>query len=237
MSPVEVDMTTERLADHGADDEFVDYMVVFGSQRQPNVPEHSHTFAAFLRCTAGAEPVPVEDKPLSISWLPRTKVIVPWRLTPEPGRNFELTETMNWVLGPDPEDPGAASSLYAWGPFRIGSILRAHADARAEELGSGWVEYVVVDLAFRPNRASNCVHALSDLGLTTCLLHTLGSYGREASWKVVHYLGPWIQKPSQTYPDVRTLFGLDPYEGQIEYLQYQADAVLDFLPVQEGASP
>ena len=89
--------------------------------------------------------------------------------------------------------------------------------------------YVVEDLLFRPHRATNCIHALSDLGLTTSLLHTLGSHGREASWKVVYYLAPWIQNPSQTHKNVLKAFGLGPYEERIRFLDYQADAILDFV--------
>ena len=59
---------------------------------------------------------------------------------------------------------------------------------------------------FRPQRATNCIHALSDLGLTTSLLHTLGSRRRAASTKVLNYLGPWIRNPSRVYEEARSLF-------------------------------
>lgn len=228
-------MLTGRLTDHVAGEEHVDYMVVFGSERHPNVPEHSHTFAAFLRCVPGAESAPGEGEPLCISWLPQTKVIVPLRPWPEPGWNYKLIETINWVFECDHADPGVRTYLYAWGPFRICPELREHAAARTAEFKSGRVEYVVEDLLYRPHRATNCIHALSDLGLTNCLLHTLGSHGREASWKVIHYLGPWIMNPSQTYKETKKLFGLTPYEDRINYVDYQADGVLAFVEPQHTA--
>jgi len=92
-------MLTGKLTDYEAGEEYVDYMVVFGSERHPNVPEHSHTFAGFLRCVPGAEAVPGEGEPLCISWLPKTRVIRPLWLVPEPGWNFDLIETMLYEPG------------------------------------------------------------------------------------------------------------------------------------------
>ena len=230
-------MLTGNLTDHVAGEQHVDYMMVFGSERHPNVPAHSHTFAAFLRLIPGAGPGPGEGEPLTISWLPRTRIIVPLQLRPEPGWNFELIETLNWIFEADPSDPGVTTYVYAWGPFRINPILRDHAAARIAELGSGGIEYVVEDLLFRPHIATNCIHALSDLGLTNLLLHTLGSHGREASWKVVHYLGPWIMNPSQTYEGFRNLFGIAPYENRIHFEDYRADASLEFAEPHEGPLP
>ncbi len=222
-------MLSGGIANRAAGETFADYMVVFGSERRPNVANHAHTFAAFLQTPDDASLDPGTIKPLSISWLPRTLVIKPLELNPEPGGNLELIETIDWVLKPDPEDPGVETYLYAWGPFRIVPLLCEHAEARASELDLGRVQYVVEDFLFRPHRATNCIHALSDLGLTTCLLHTLGSHGREASWKVLHYLAPWIQNPSQTHKKVLKAFGLAPYEERIRFLDYQPNGVLDFV--------
>ena len=231
-------MLTGTLTDHVAGEEFVDYMVVFGSERHPNVPEHSHTFAAFLRSAPGTGSAPGEGEPLCISWLPQTRVIRPLWLLPETGWNFGLIETIDWALMPDSEDPGAKTYLYAWGPFRILPLFRDQAAARIAELKSGRVEYVVEDLLYRPHRATNCIHALSDLGLTNLFAsHSRFPWsGSELEGRFI-ILGPWIMNPSQTYKEVRKLFGLPALRAQIQYVDYKADGVLEFVQPQHTAVP
>ncbi len=211
------------------------YMVVFGSEQDPIKPDHSHTFAAFLRVVQAigsgqSSFSPGQRECLSISWLPQTKVIVTPRPIPETGENFSLIETLNWLTQPD--DPDVPMHVYAWGPFRICPELYNHAAHRVEQLESGTINYIVEDLLFRPNCATNCIHALSDLGLTIYLLHTLLSHGREASCKVVHYLTPWIKNPSEKHDEIKSELGLVPYEKNIEYLEYQPDGDLMFVKPQ-----
>ncbi len=222
-------MANNTVTNSTTGEEAAYYMIVFGSEQEPNVMEHSHTFGAFLRGVTAIErravitPPPRYYDVLCISWLPDTMVIHPFQLRPEKGKNFSLTDTLNWVT------QDQSSHIYAWGPFLICPELYKHATLRIAQLDSGDPKYVVEDACFRPNCATNCIHALSDLGLTKHLLHTLASHGREASCKVVHYLSPWIKNPSEPHKEIRDEFGLKPFEDRISYLDYRSDGILAFL--------
>jgi hypothetical protein len=160
------------------------YMVVFGSQRHPNWPRFSHSFAAVVGAREDeASPTAIEDH--IISWLPQTKVIVPLRPWPEKGKNFGLEATLDWVTR---RLPRVQSRITAWGPFRVEPRLYTAFVARADQLERGLVQYIAADGGFRPDHATNCIHALSDLGLTSYLLKTYAAHGREASRRVIKLL-------------------------------------------------
>jgi len=185
------------------------YMVVFGSQRHPNWPRFSHSFAAVVRARDDqANPTVLED--YVISWLPETKVIVPLRPWPETGENFDLKTTLAWVTR---RFPRVQSEITAWGPSRIEPRLYQAFVARANQLESGSIQYIAADSGFRPDQATNCIHALSDLGLTSYLLKTYATHGREASRRVVNYFNTegLLIDPSTVYPWVAHHFGLENY--------------------------
>src|SRR5690349_18163739 len=72
------------------------YLLIFGSQTQPKIPRYTHTFCTIVRV---ADPLPgCANLPLevhTISWLPATLKVRPFRLHAEPGHNFTLEETLN----------------------------------------------------------------------------------------------------------------------------------------------
>jgi hypothetical protein len=191
------------------------YMIVFGAQRHPNWPRFSHTFAAVVRATRarpGDDPVEMQSE--AIGWLPATMEIHWWNPTPEPGKNFDLRTTLDWVNRPF---PAVQSKVYAWGPFQIEKRLYDAFTERVIQLNSGSVEYLAVDdLELRPDRACNCIHALSDLGLEQILLGTGAAHGREASFIVTKYFEKQqlIIDPATVYPFIR------------DYLQLQNEDII-----------
>src|SRR3954452_3921709 len=77
------------------------YLLMFGSQRIPNNPNYSHSFATFVRvCWPGNGPCPHNAtlEARTISWLPRTMVVRTLALRPEWGYNFDLHTTLRYVL-------------------------------------------------------------------------------------------------------------------------------------------
>jgi hypothetical protein len=189
-------------------------MVVFGSQRHPNWPRFSHTFAAVVRARDdGNGPTVLDDH--TISWLPVTMVIHPLATRPEPGKDFALKTTLDWVCR---RFPRIQSKITAWGPFRIEQRLYQAVVARYQQLGIGSVEYIAADKRFRPDRATNCIHALSDLQLTAYLLRTYALHGRAASLRVLNYFNSLglLVDPAVVYPWVSDHLGLGSYPIQFE---------------------
>jgi hypothetical protein len=183
---------------------------MFAAQTLVNRPVESHTWGAFVRET----PIPNSqeselDDANIISWLPRTLVIEPFG-GPEPGTNLDLPTTLKWAF------EVKNRNVYAWGPFEIKEMLLEHAAERASQLEGGSVEYVMIDDAFfgsRPNKATNCIHAVSDLDLTSQLLFTGVEHGRSASQAVLNYFKRhgWVINPRVVHPDIATRLDLDKY--------------------------
>ena len=134
-------------------------LVVFGCQRIANFPRYSHTWAVFLKSQEAKHTPPLrEGEQVVISWLP-VSLDIDLTGPPEAGKNFSLSETRDIVHT-------MRSELKSWGPLQIRKKLYDLAAQRVEELESGTVQYVVGDDDYRPDQATNCIHALSDLGLT-----------------------------------------------------------------------
>src|SRR5262249_4716200 len=95
------------------------FLLVFASQRVPNNPNYSHTFATFVQASwPGDGPCPgypvLEAR--TISWLPRSRVIRTLALFPECGCNLCLHETLRYVLSSE-------QRVSLWGPYRIDAAL------------------------------------------------------------------------------------------------------------------
>jgi hypothetical protein len=182
------------------------YAVLFAQQRRINLPHYAHSFGAFVQVDETPNG-PANEQVVVISWLPRSLKIGFFRAA-EPGHNLLLPATFDYAqtLG---------TFVSAWGPFRIRNMLFEKARDRYLQLESGATKYVVLDNGTRPLQATNCIHALSDLGLTDKLLSTGTAYGMRASRKIVRYLQPWIMDSFRTHPWVADLLCLNRYA--IEY--------------------
>jgi hypothetical protein len=185
-----------------ADDAY--YMLMFGSQRVPNDPNHAHTFATFVKASSGADPAGCALESQTISWLPATGIVRTLALRPECGRNFELHETLRWALNDD-------QRVSVWGPYQIEGELYYRAVNRLAELQSGQVRYKANDMGHRSDKVSNCIHAVSSI--TEGLRVRIGSpgWGETASFIVLGKLRPWIVNGAQLHPWVGTALGLDDY--------------------------
>jgi hypothetical protein len=179
------------------------YMLVFGSQLPTlNRPNHTHSFAAFVRATGpGCGPQCVAGC-YTISWMPRTLEIRTHRLLPECGVNLDLHATLRWALHD-------CQRVSVWGPYQIRKELFDQALRQVARLQSGEVRYKAVDTGHPTRRVSNCFHALSDLAVEAPRLRVgTPGWGESASYFVALTLSPWILDPGQTHDWVLDRLGL-----------------------------
>jgi hypothetical protein len=181
------------------------FVVVFGAQRVPNIPKYSHSFATFIQA-AGSGPSP-ENYALeshTISWLPDTLDIRVLRLVPEPGRNLDLRTTLQVV-----RSMGERVSM--WGPYQIRRELYERALEQIAFLESEAIQYKACDALHHTSRASNCVHALSNVAEGQRRLRiTRYSFGEIASSNIVRRYDPWIIEPEQVHDWVALRLGVAP---------------------------
>lgn len=173
------------------------FMAVFAFEGRPNVPRRAHTFAVFVKKHADKTEIQ------TISWLPRTLNVAPLRPAPEPGVNLELHETIKLGLS-------QGARIWQWGPYQVKAELYEKAERQVERLNAGAVLYKAVDDLFRPGRAINCIHAVSDL-VDGNLLATGTAFGVPASRMVFNHLRRWISD-GQIRPDINKILDLEKYQ-------------------------
>jgi len=181
------------------------YLLVFGSQREPNEPKYAHTFGTFVKVIDSGPCARMHLESHTISWLPTTMDVRVRALLPEEGHNFELHHTIRWAL-----DNGERVSL--WGPYRIDRELYCKALDQIARLQSGKIKYKAVDSGYPNSRVSNCIHALS--GVTSYLLRpriASPGWGEIASSLVKDRFEPHILNGAQIYPWVADALGLHQY--------------------------
>lgn len=186
-------------------DEFY-FLAMFGSQRIPNNPNYSHTFATFVRA-GGDGPCPkafTVEETFTISWLPANTVVRTGALLPECGHNFTLPETLDIALG-DQE------RVSLWGPYRIDEALYNGARWQYSLLESGEVRYKAVDSFYATSRVSNCIHAVGSSvnGSRPRVLSPW--FGEVATWVVLQTFKRYIIDCGQTHEWVFAYLGLDHY--------------------------
>jgi hypothetical protein len=190
------------------------FMLVFASQGIRYLPQCVHTFATFVR--AGDAP---ELECQTISWLPEDLNIKILRLWPQPGRNLSLDETVTLAKAKD-------ARLLLWGPYRIDQELYERAKRQVERLNVGHVQYKAIDLGFRPDTATNCFHAVSDIDADFGLLRTGTAFGPAASALVAAHLRRWIIEPNGVHPWLIERLGLDPSTIETQQLLRTDNEVL-----------
>ncbi len=178
------------------------YVLVFGSQQVPPIPDATHTFAAFVRATDS--PAGPRLECYTISWLPANLVVRTRALLPEPGRNLDLYATLNYVLA-----NGERVSL--WGPYEIDRQVFFRALDQIAHLQSGRVQYKAIDSFYPSSRVSNCIHAVSQV-LDKRRVHIASpSWGETASYFVMIRLLPHVIDPCRRHDWVARALGLDRY--------------------------
>ena len=165
------------------------YMIIFGQQDRLNRVEASHTFATFTKVSGeGNDKAKWDVETHTISWMPRTLQV---KLKPlsEEGVNLSLKESLE-------NAKTTKAEVSMWGPFLIKKELYELALLQEARLKKGEVTYKVGDLVGRP-KATNCIHAVSDIDTEKGLLITVTSHGNEASIKVLSHLSRWIIDPNE----------------------------------------
>jgi hypothetical protein len=196
------------------------HVLLFASQRIPNNPNYSHTFATFIRATdpgdgpcAGGPGVTLEVH--TISWLPRNTRVRTHGLLPECGHNFGLDETLRLVLA-------TKQRVFLWGPYRIEPELYYRAVRHVAELEGGGVRYKANDMGHRSDRVSNCIHAVSSIVDRRRLRVASPGWGQVASYAVLRRMKGWLINPEQHDDWLVLTLGLDAYP--ISYRNFRPPA-------------
>src|SRR5262245_21633190 len=188
------------------------YLLISGSQPTPPAPEHSHSFATFVRVRCDGPVSPIIET-VTISWLPANLCIRLRALLPEPGHNFGLHETIRFALG-----DGQRVSL--WGPYQIDPELYYRASRQQALLESGQVRYKAFDTGYPTDRVSNCIHAIGSIAEGYRVRVASPGWGETASYALLRRLTPWICDPCRTHPWLARALGLDCYP--IIYRDFEA---------------
>ena len=134
------------------------FLLLFGSESVPKRAVLTHTWGTVVRVPPPGGPGgPVEAH--TISWMPRTLVIRPFRFDVEPGVNLDLAATMRLVTG-----LGERVTLY--GPYEVPARVYRRVVVQKAFLEGGTVGYQGFDLigeAGRRGNGSNCIHAVTDV--------------------------------------------------------------------------
>jgi hypothetical protein len=178
------------------------YVIIFGAQRDIAEPNHTHSWATFVRVCGGPGGGWIEHH--TISWLAAKLAFDVRDRSPEPGVNLDLYGTLNWALGD-------GQHLSMWGPFQIEPELYFKAMQQIGRLSSGAVQYKAVDFGYRTERVSNCIHAVSDLAGAPRARVVIPGYGQTARRVLTARLRKFMIEPRQTHPWVADALGLNHY--------------------------
>jgi len=134
------------------------YVLLFGSERAVRVPRYTHTWATVVKTVEVQSCAPEVAEVHTISWMPASLEIHPWRFTPEPGRNLELHETARMALG-------NREHIAMWGPYEIQPQLYRRFLLQKAFVESGRVGYQCIDTVGVGSDGSgcDCIHAITDM--------------------------------------------------------------------------
>ncbi|WP_439631605.1 hypothetical protein [Gemmata sp.] len=132
------------------------YFTLFAGQSVPFRPSTAHTWGTYAKVTPAADGrLSVET--VTISWLPETAVVRPFRLRPEPGKNWSLADTFAIMASHN-------SQVSRWGPYETDAVRYEMARNQAAYLESGQVRFRSIDSFNTNEHVVNCVHALTSAG-------------------------------------------------------------------------
>ena len=184
------------------------YIIVFGSQSVPKVPSRTHTWATAVRKTQLSPESPAEIESHTISWMPATLQIRPWKLEVEQGVNLELQETIE-LMQKEKE------RISMWGPYEVRPGMYAKFLIQKKFIESGKVGYQCIDStgeAARSGRGCDCIHAITDMdAVYDRKRYRLDRYGESASQFIVKQLFErrTLISPENTHDWLITRLGLD----------------------------
>ncbi len=184
------------------------YMLIFGAQTRPKIPRFTHTFCTIVQVTdppPGCADFRIEAH--TISWLPQTLKIHPYRLRAEPGRNLTLEETLSW---------SAQHHMHVseWGPYAIEEDFYWRVYREYTRFENGEFLYRAIDPPRRGDIAADCIHAVTDIDQRDSRLTylVLGS-GDAVTRKFVRILRQRgrLMVPPEDMSWLNTVLGLDRY--------------------------
>jgi hypothetical protein len=135
------------------------YVTLFASQSTPRIPQRTHSWATVVHVIEPAQGQPPIVESHTISWLPVTLEMHPWRLRVEKGRNLDLHETLAYALA-------NGECVSQWGPYECRPELYYRSLVQKEFLESGRIGYQAFDIvgeAARTGDGCDCIHAMTDM--------------------------------------------------------------------------
>jgi hypothetical protein len=186
------------------------YLVVFSAQTPLKIPRLTHCWATAVKvteCSPGARPIVAHD---TISWMPATCEVRPWRFRVEAGKNLDLHSSIQVTL-----DHHERVSF--WGPYEVSAGIYRKFLMQKTFLESGRIGYQCIDVvgeAARCGNACNCIHAMTDIDmLFERRAYPIFRFGDNASELAVKHLVEHgaIVNPCQTHDWLLPALGLDRY--------------------------
>jgi hypothetical protein len=135
------------------------FITLFASQTTPRIPRLSHSWATVLRVVDPGEGQPPIVESHTISWMPATLEIHPWRFQTEKGVNLSLHDSLNHALA-------QGEHVSQWGPYECRPNLYYRFLIQKQFLESGQVGYQCLDTvgeAARNGNGCDCIHAMTDM--------------------------------------------------------------------------
>jgi hypothetical protein len=129
------------------------FFILYGGQSLPFKPKTAHTWATFVKAAPDAAGV-LNMEHFTISWLPATGEVKPWKCRAETGRNYSLDET--FAIATEQKD-----RVSMWGPYEIDATRYELAVIQMRFLESGAVRYRAIDSFTRNPWVEHCVHAVT----------------------------------------------------------------------------
>ena len=186
------------------------YLLVFGAQTTPKIPRLTHSWATALRVIDRGPEAPPLVQEDTISWLPATCQVRPWRFWIERAKNLDLHSSLEVCLD-------KREYVSAWGPFEMRDGAYKQFLMQKAFLESGQIGYQAIDVvgeAAKLGTARNCVHALTDMDPLfdhqTSPIFQFGNAGSESVVRQLAQRGALVD-PCRTHDWLIPVLGLDRY--------------------------
>jgi hypothetical protein len=194
------------------------YLMLFGSERYTRQPRYCHSWATMVKVTGDPQGSQGTVEAHTISWMPDTLKIRPWRFRVEKGVNLELKFTIEEMLRHH-------EHIAMWGPYEVwyGNYKRFMTQKAFME--SGQVGYQCIDnigQAARTGEGCDCIHAISDMDpMFEREQYALTYFGIPATKNIVRQImtRPVVIDAPRTHDWLIHYLGLDCYP--IKQVQYR----------------
>jgi hypothetical protein len=198
------------------------YVMLFGSQRITRQPRYVHSWATVVKVTGDPQGGQGTVEAHTISWMPATLVIHPWRFRVEEGGNLELNFTIEEMLRHH-------EYIVMWGPYELWHGTYQRFMTQKAFMESGQVGYQCIDdigEAARTGTGCDCIHAISDMDpMFSRDRYPLSYFGVPATRNIVRQImtRPVIIDAPRTHDWLICQLGLDHYPIRRE--RYRGEAV------------